>query len=368
MLFRILFLGDPYLHPQLCSWIDPNYFNFSSPQEIAISKWIDSWNSGEKAGVIVLPTGMGKTTVAVHIAKMLLEPSEFLGLEVERPKTRNPRILFLADQAEILDQAVKSFLEPQGSEAFLTPDDIGIFYAECYSSEVKKIQRNKGGWHNDSGKLNNLLSKVVFASTDSLGGHIDLLKDDPNNFTLIIVDEAHHSPAPTWKQVLEHLHKDSEYLLGITATPFRMDDKSVLKPYGNQILYSMFLNRGVYSGYLVKIIYSIFADETEYSKKHSKISQIDQEDYKREIIKKYQENIKDLKTVGFCRSKADADDWAETFTKELNVPAAALHEDTKTQQRKSILSDFKAGKIKDFSLKIYLMRELMFLTLRQSFF
>ena len=350
-LFRVIFMGDPYLHPQLCAYIDPASFNFTAPQETALSKWVDSWNAKEKAGVIVLPTGMGKTTVAVTIAKMVCEPTVLFGEPVRKPRTANPRILFLADQAEILDQAVKNFLKPQGSKPFITPEDVGIFYAECYSPEVKKIQKEKGGWGNDTGKINNLLSKIVFASTDSLGGHLDLLQDDPNSFSLIIVDEAHHSPAPTWKRILDQLHKDSEYLLGITATPFRMDDKSVLEPYGDNILYSMLLNRGVYLGYLVWAEYHLFMDQTVYSKKHPKPAQVEEADYQDEIIQRFTEHARHLKTVGFCKSKDDADSWSEAFNTRLGIRAASLHEDTKTQQRKDILANFKAGNIQVLFVK-----------------
>ena len=49
----------------------------------------------------------------------------------------------------------------------------------------------------------------------------------PTDFKYLVIDEAHHAAAPTYKRVLAYFQAD--FVLGLTATPERSDDQSILE-------------------------------------------------------------------------------------------------------------------------------------------
>ena len=56
---------------------------------------------------------------------------------------------------------------------------------------------------------------------------------EPNFYDMIIVDELHHSAAPSYQKLLNHFQP--KILLGLTATPERMDGKDILHWFGDHI-------------------------------------------------------------------------------------------------------------------------------------
>ena len=64
-----------------------------------------------------------------------------------------------------------------------------------------------------------------------------ITKIDPEHFDIIIIDEFHHAAAQTYASVLKYFRP--EYLLGLTATPERMDGKSITKFFDDRTAYEM---------------------------------------------------------------------------------------------------------------------------------
>jgi superfamily II DNA or RNA helicase len=62
----------------------------------------------------------------------------------------------------------------------------------------------------------------IFATVQTLSGHLDRFA--PDAFDYIIVDEFHHAAAATYRRVLDHF--TARFLLGLTATPERMDGEA----------------------------------------------------------------------------------------------------------------------------------------------
>ena len=366
-IFRRLFISDPYLHPRLCGDLTsaelrgkhPCTEKFSLPQEAAYIEWLESWNRcdregtpKETAGLIVLPTGLGKTWVAAEAAKTVLlgRNGINLGDQIRRSTHRTPRVLFIGGQAEILDQAIRTFIRRK----VVLPENIGVFY-ETYNKDIRKLRKPK--------KVNNLIGpQVVFATPQSMQDQLVTLAQTPDYFSLVIIDEAHHAAADTWRALVSTLSR-CEYLLGFTATPFRLDQKHLSPIFKSNGLYELTLSRGVYMGYLVDTAYSVYSpkrvsSEEELSKTYN-ISSKELLNSPDVILEKLQNHLlKDgsmLKTVVFCQEVKEAEQWAELIQNALQprvrtaVTAKVLWHETKDRQE--ILTAFEQGRIQILCVK-----------------
>lgn len=85
---------------------------------------------------------------------------------------------------------------------------------------------------------------------------------DPFTYGLIIVDEAHHAGAPTYKRVLDHFKPRG--LLGITATPWRGDDPEVLNEIFGPPVFSMSIVDGMEQGFLAQVDYRMLVDNINW--------------------------------------------------------------------------------------------------------
>ena len=159
-------------------------------QETVIQDSLKRFNSGKKRLLIEMATGLGKTYTVAHLVKQIL------------PQGKVKRVLFLAHQVEILLQSVTAFKNVLG---------IGTYsFSACFGGEEPE--------HTD----------FVFGSFDTLFSKITTLEKE--TFDMVIVDEAHHTPARTYATVVEHFCP--QLLVGLTATPFREDNKDVLAFFG----------------------------------------------------------------------------------------------------------------------------------------
>lgn len=141
---------------------------------------------GRKKVLIVLPTGGGKTVCFSHIA--------------ESASKKGNRVCVLVHRAELLDQASRSM-----------PVRHGLIAA---------------------GRSMDLSHSVQIASVQTLARRLHQLPKD--FFQLLIVDEAHHTTAGTWAKVVEHF--DSARLIGVTATPIRLDGRGLGEHYESMVV------------------------------------------------------------------------------------------------------------------------------------
>lgn len=175
--------------------------------------------------LVVLPTGAGKTAVAVSFLKEWHE-------RTEGQLTNNRRILWLSHRDELIQQTVRA-IELWWPEASL---DIGIVKAE----------RNQN------------TADIVIASIQTLAVERrcdDLIQtqDTYGTFGVVISDEHHHSPSPTWAGVLDALgcgQPDGPLMVGLTATPDRADGVG-LKATTDKIVVDLDIVWAIANGYLV---------------------------------------------------------------------------------------------------------------------
>ncbi len=132
-------------------------------------------------------TGFGKTIVAAGLAYYAIK------------RWTPPKVLFLADTDELIDQAQKK-----------------IFWASQIPTDREKGKDRAS-----------LASKVVVGSIQTMQKAARLERYPADHFGLVIADEAHLSMADGWQRVLNHFDRGGAKSLGVTATPFRGDDKNL---------------------------------------------------------------------------------------------------------------------------------------------
>lgn len=151
--------------------------------------------------IVCLATGLGKSLVGAHLP-------------------HNGRVLWLSHRDELVRQPQKYF------------DDQGLSYG------IEKADEHSNG------------EEVVSASVQTLCKDARLHSFSPDDFDLIICDEAHHAAADTYKKVLGYFHPRK--LVGLTATPQRGDDKGLTDVF-DSICFIRDLRWGIENGYLSRI-------------------------------------------------------------------------------------------------------------------
>ena len=154
---------------------------------------------GNRSGLVVMATGLGKTWLAAF--------------DVARLQSR--RVLFVAHREEILKQAKATFrrIRPQAR--------LGFYF---------------GGQHDQD-------ADVLFASIQTLGAAKHLERFARSAFDYIVVDEFHHAAARSYRDVIRNF--DPSFLLGVTATPDRTDGADLESLCDRNVAYRCDLAEGI---------------------------------------------------------------------------------------------------------------------------
>lgn len=198
-------------------------------QQSAISAVSAGWSEWQRQ-LLVLPTGAGKTIV-------------FSSIVAEEPG----RSLVIAHREELVDQAIDKLHRSRGVIA----------------------QKEKAD-HRAS-----LAAKTVVASVQTLGAR--LAKWPADHFSLVVVDEAHHALAATWRKVIDHFCGGGARLLGVTATPDRGDKKALSDIFEN-VAFEVTLVEMVRDGFLCPIRVQHLPIEVDMSKAKTRAGDIAAED------------------------------------------------------------------------------------------
>ena len=169
---------------------------YSYQQEILDKLEAERKVRGYHRNLVVAATGTGKTVISA--------------LDYKRFRKHNPkkpcRLLFVAHREEILKQSMYTF------RAVLKDANFGDMFVGSYKPE----------------SIDNL-----FISIQTFNSQSFTEKTTSDFYDYIIVDEFHHAAAPTYQKLLSYYHP--QILLGLTATPERMDGKSILPYFNNRI-------------------------------------------------------------------------------------------------------------------------------------
>ena len=281
--------------------IKPHYL-----QQMALDALNFYRGKGWKKGIVVLPTGTGKTFLSAFDAKLF-----------------NGRVLFIVHRLDILSQSKDAFQKvwPEAKLGLLT-------------GEVKEHIHN---------------SKVLFASKDTLRNPEYLSLLSSTEFDYIIVDEVHHGQAPTYQSIIRHF-QPRKFILGMTATPDRMDRRDIFELFDYNKVFEYSLNEAIENGFLVPYTYYGLKDNIDYSKiryngiKYN-VQDLDKyliiEKRNEQILKEYAEKGQGNKALGFCCSIKHADRMAAFFN-EHGIPSVSITSESEDRDNK--IKDFRQNK------------------------
>ena len=271
----------------------------------------DTRAEGAKRALIQAATGVGKTYLAAFDSE------------------NYEKVLFVAHRGEILNQAADSFRNVRNS------DDYGFFH-----KDEKCTDRS-----------------VIFASVATLG-RTEYLQEQyfsPDYFDYIIIDEFHHAVNDQYRRIVEYFRP--QFLLGLTATPERMDGRNIYEICDYNVPYEISLKDAINKGMLVPFHYYGIFDETDYSGLHIFRGKYDEKElnrvyignvYRHELIYKYYRKFGSKRALGFCCSRAHAEEMAGEFCKR-GIPSAAVYSNASgrfSQDRDTAIKKLKKGEIR----------------------
>ncbi|SDC00200.1 Superfamily II DNA or RNA helicase [Pelagirhabdus alkalitolerans] len=269
-------------------------------QTLALNALEDTMNEQYDKALVVMATGLGKTFLAAFFAKQF------------------KRVLFVAHREEILLQAKKSF------EQVLTHESTGL-----YNQEVKDSEANH-----------------IFASVFTLSRNKHLHKFNQDDFDLIIVDEFHHAAARSYQGILDYFNPS--FLLGLTATPDRLDGKDVYALCDGNVAFQMHFIEAIQHGYLTPFKYYGVYDDTDYSsitwlgRKYDP-KELEKEQLKETLVEKIYHawlKHKQTRTIVFCSSIRQAE-YLGNYFKSQGVNAISLHSKTTSFSREDAIESIK---------------------------
>ena len=267
---------------------------------------------GATKALVLAATGIGKTALAAFDSK----PYE--------------RVLFVAHREEILKQAAKTFENIRGSKGY------GFFNADEKCTDMP----------------------VVFASVSTLGNtrHLNEGYFRPDYFQYIIIDEIHHGVTDQYKRIVEYFKP--EFLLGLTATPERMDGRSIYEICDYNVPYEIPLAEAINKGMLVPFhYYGIYDDTADYEGLHLVRGHFDENELNKRfianerrynLIYKYYCKYGSNRALGFCCSREHAEDMARAFS-ERGIPSVAVYSNADgkySRDRNEAIESLKKGKIR----------------------
>jgi len=264
---------------------------------------------GVDRGLVVAATGVGKT----HLAAF--------------DSAQYRRVLFLAHRQEIVDQAHEVFrsIRPESRFGLYTgerkDEDAGVYFAT-----VQTLSRDE---------------------------HLQVFPSD--YFDYVVVDEFHHAAADSYRKVIDHFRP--RFLLGMTATPFRMDNKDIFALCEDNVVYEISLKQSIERDLLAPFHYYAVYDPTNYDGVRMANGSYVIEDLERQLshkeradlILKHYARLAGERTLAFCASIKHAE-YMSGFFAARGVPAAAVHSEQAVTgnglDRATVINELECGRLK----------------------
>ena len=244
------------------SEIKPNYMQRRALKELNRVRAM-----GASKALVTASAGSGKTFLAAFDALNF------------GPK----RLLYIVHEGSILMKSFETFQKVFGSDR-----SYGV-----YNAEYKEFEAD-----------------FVFSTNVTMANSLELF--DPHTFDYVIIDECHHAAAETYRKILNYF--EPQFLLGITATPERMDGEDVFRLFDQNVPYELRLRDAIINGLVVPFKYYGIRDELiEYgikeTKGHKFVEQFSDDQHVEFIsgmIEKHRLPGQKLKALAFCRDISHA--------------------------------------------------------------
>lgn len=276
-------------------------------QQEALDAILHHEEKGIKRQLVVLPTGAGKTII-------------FSQLPIIRPNTLP--MLVLAHRSELLEQAKSKILS---SNPQLTV-------------EIEQAERKAG--HVD----------VVVGSVATLGRNNTprIMAYPQDYFKSIIIDEAHHAAAPTYRRIIDYFN--TNFLLGVTATPQRSDSTRLIDVF-EEIVYYKSIQDLIKDGWLAPLvgyrvktnvdISQVEIQNGEYSQSQLEKT-IDTPERNAAIVAAYRDLAMAKKTLVFASGVKHAENLALSF-RQASVETEIILGTTPREEREKVFQTFSSG-------------------------
>ena len=286
---------------------------------------------GRFRNLVVAATGTGKTVISA--------------LDYKRFCSRNPtkpnRLLFIAHRKEILEQSL-----------------------DCFRS----VLRDYNFGELSVGDSSPTDPDHLFMSIQMFNSREFINSISPEFYDFIIVDEFHHAAAPSYQQLLSYFKP--KILVGLTATPERMDGQDILQYFGNHISAEIRLPEAIERNLLSPFQYFGITDIIDLNRVKWSRGGYDRNDLSTiytsgnhssiervslivDSLMKYVDDINKVKGLGFCVSKQHCKFMAEQFN-SYGIDSVYITSDSSEEERTTATMRLARGEIKFvFAVDIY---------------
>ncbi len=264
--------------------------------------------------LLVMATGTGKTFVFSQITK------EFM---------KWGRVMVLAHRGELIYQAVEQLTRITGSE----PD---IEMADYHAVRG----RNRA----------QIVCSTIQSQTAGMNGLGRMSKFDPNDFSLLITDEAHHAAADSYKRVIAYYQQNKTLKhLGVTATPDRADELALGQIF-QTVAFEYGILQAIKEGFLVPINQqAVLVDGLDFSQVRTTAGDLngkdlaaimEQEEMLHEIATPTIELTQNKKTLVFTASLMHAERLTEILNRHRAGSAKWVHGGTPKDERATMFREY----------------------------
>ena len=306
-------------HTETTDFIYQRYTLLPHQKQILDKLRVEREDRGNFKNLIVAATGTGKTVI-----------SAFDYQEFARTHSR-ARILFTAHREEILRQSLNTY------RSVLQDANFGTLWVG--SNRPQEASEYEHLFVSIS--MFNSRFEEFFALLDS------------DFYDYIVIDEAHHSQADSYRKLFDHFQP--QLLVGLTATPERMDGKDLRPDFGNRISAEIRLPQALQAGLLTPFQYLCISDDTDLSddslwsgQKYNierladKLCAKTRAQLIIDALHKYLADEYTCRALCFCVNKRHADFMAEQLSL-YGFNAKSLTSDTPADERKQLAKNLREG-------------------------
>ena len=278
---------------------------------------------GYYRNLLVAATGTGKTVIAAL---------DYRGWMKAHPQEKN-RLLFIAHREEILKQSIQTF------RGVLKDPNFGELWVGQYKAD----------------SLDHLFISVQTMNSQELWKRLPA-----DYYDYIVIDETHHAAADSYAEAIEAFKP--QVLLGLTATPERMDGKSILRFFDYRIAAEIRLPEAINRKLLCPFQYFGVSDtidlndlrwtrggydKSELNNVYTLSGKVAQQraDHVLRSLSRYASDMEEVKALGFCVSVDHAHFMADWFNSH-GVPSMALDSHTNDDLRNEARKKLVAGDVR----------------------
>ena len=289
-------------------------------QELAAEGVFREWEDHASA-LAVLPTGLGKTVLFAEIIRRMHE--------------RGARAMVLAHREELITQAAEKIHRVTGLEAQI---EMGEYHVQTYFGQMPPVVVSTVQTHCAGGDGAGRMSKF-----------------DPQDFGLVVIDEAHHATAGTYRRCIDWYRQNPACkVLGVTATPDRADEAALGQVF-EAVAYEYQVLDAINNGWLVPIEQQmVTVGSLDFSGVRTTAGDLNQGDLAE--VMEDERNLQgiaaptveicgDRRAIIFAATVEQAERLAEIINRYRPDRAAWVCGKTDKEERRRMLAEFKAGRL-----------------------